>query len=93
MSCARRLTVCLTLTLALGLPAGALAAPALKAPQKEHRLTPGARTGEKSRASGAQRAAQQPSNALEALHYFRDRLALPESARDPKLQGELRAHV
>jgi cellulose synthase operon protein C len=82
------LALCLALSLPL-VPAGALAAPALKAPQKEHRLTAGANTSAKPKASGTSRAAQQPSNALEALHYFRDRLALPESARDPQAQAEL----
>ncbi|MDB4972056.1 MAG: domain protein putative component of TonB system [Myxococcaceae bacterium] len=69
----------------------AYAAPAVgKAPQKEHRLEPRKKT-ERSEvpATEQRRSAQQPSNRLEALHYFRDRRDAPAEARSPTDQALL----
>lgn len=90
-----RRAVPLCLCLALMIPARVLAAPAAgKAPQKEHKLAPqkqrgSATKGDEQTRVEPRRAAQQPSNRLEALHYFRDRRDAATETYDPREQALL----
>jgi len=66
------------LCLALSVPASALAAPTsstgIGAPASEHKIESGMDVGDLGRVDArARRSASQPSNELEARHYFRDR--------------------
>jgi cellulose synthase operon protein C len=72
----------LAFSLALAMPGSALAVPRpaaktpAKTPQQEHQLTAPTRS-ERPATPTPRPVAQQPSNRLEALHYFRDRPDLP----------------
>ncbi len=68
------------------------ATPQAKAPQKEH--TVGAPQQRRREEVAAPRATvQQPSNALEALHYFRDRPDLPQQPLDERSQATLQGLI
>jgi TolA-binding protein len=80
--------------LALSTPAQAAprATPQAKAPQKEHAV--GAPSQKRTTPAPAPRSnAQQPSNALEALHYFRDRPELPGQKLDERTQATLQGLI
>lgn len=80
----------LSFALALLVARTASAAPvSSKAPQKEHRLQ-GAPAARRPAAPAAEKpASQQPTNRLEALHYFRDRPDAPREARSERDQALL----
>jgi TolA-binding protein len=75
--------------LAALVPTPVAAAPAVsKAPQKEHKIAAQKRSSE-APAVEQRRSAQQPTNRLEALHYFRDRRDSASEPRDAKQQALL----
>jgi TolA-binding protein len=77
----------LAFCLALAVPAAALAKPT-KAPQKEHSV--GAPQNKRTEPKlVAPASAQQPTNQLEALHYFRDRPDVPGQLPDEKTRALL----
>ena len=76
--------------LALAWPSSLQAAPAsLKTPQKEHRLRSSTKRPTREPSPKAPPRAQQPTNRLEALHYFRDRPEVPTTPHDPRDQALL----
>jgi TolA-binding protein len=86
----RRLVLWSLCLLLAGPPVRVLAAPtASKAPQKEHRVAPPKKPAHEPPAAEQRRHAQQPSNRLEALHYFRDRREAPTDASQASEQARL----
>ena len=82
-------TLLLLLCLMASVPTRVAAAPAVaKAPQKEHKIAAQKRVSE-TPVEELRRSAQQPTNRLEALHYFRDRLSSATEPRAPKQQALL----
>jgi len=87
----QRRAAALLLCLSLAVSERASAAPVVaKAPQKEHKIAPQKRAAAKPAAGvESRRSAQQPSNRLEALHYFRDRRDAATDKRAPEEQALL----